>query len=135
MKCYLSALLWKSSVHLFNCSNSKKDKMKLCSQMQSLKLCNTFFPTKFRKVCLNYFCKNISNSTDNKETLKITEGKLSELPPKKIQVEFYPIFFRVAKAPIFSKLKIGCSLKGQLSTCCCKKILLSGTEPDYFGVF
>ena len=69
----------KSLVHLFNCSNSKKDKMKLCSQMQSLKLCNTFFPTKFRKVCLNYFCKNISNSTENKETLKIAEGKLSEL--------------------------------------------------------
>ena len=79
MKCYLSALLWKSSVHLFNCSNSKKDKMKLCSQMQPLKLCNTFFHTKFRKVCLNYFCKNISNSTENKETLKIAEGKLSEL--------------------------------------------------------
>ena len=34
--------------------------------------------------------------------------------PEKIQVEFYPIFFRVAKAPIFSKLKIGCRLKGQL---------------------
>ena len=79
MKCYLSALLWKSSVHLFNCSNSKKDKINLCSQMQSLKLCNTFFPTRFRKVCLNYFCKNISNSTENKETLKIAEGKLSEL--------------------------------------------------------
>ena len=32
--------------------------------------------------------------------------------PEKIQVEFYPIFFRVTKAPIFSKLKIGCRLKG-----------------------
>ena len=70
--------MWKSSVHLFNCSNSKKDKINLCSQMQSLKLCNTFFPTKFRKVCLNYFCKNISNSTENKETLKIAKGKLPE---------------------------------------------------------
>ena len=70
--------MWKSSVRLFNYSNSKKDKMKLCSQMQSLKLCNTFFLTKFRKVCLNYFCKNISNSTENKETFKIAEGKLPE---------------------------------------------------------
>ena len=70
--------MWKSSVRLFNYSNSKKDKMKLCSQMQSLKLCNTFFLTKFRKVCLNYFCKNITNSTKNKETLKIAEGKLYE---------------------------------------------------------
>ena len=35
--------------------------------------------------------------------------------PEKIQVEFYPIFFRVAKALIFSKLKIGCRLKGRLS--------------------
>ena len=33
---------------------------------------------------------------------------------KKIQVEFYP-FFRVDKASIFSKLKIGCSLKGRIT--------------------
>jgi hypothetical protein len=32
--------------------------------------------------------------------------------PEKIQIEFNPIFFRVAKALIFSKLKIGCRLKG-----------------------
>ena len=34
--------------------------------------------------------------------------------PEKIQFEFYPIFFRVPKAPIFSKLKIGCRLRGVL---------------------
>ena len=34
--------------------------------------------------------------------------------PEKTQVEFYPIFFWVAKAPIFSKLKIGCRLKDWL---------------------
>ena len=28
--------------------------------------------------CVNYFCKNISNSTENKETFKIAEGKLPE---------------------------------------------------------
>ena len=38
------------------------------------------------------------------------------LAPWKIQVEFYPIFFRVAKAPIFSKLEIGYRLKGRLSS-------------------
>ena len=38
----------------------------------------------------------------------------SSFHPEKIQVEFYPIFFRVAKAPIFSKLKTGCRLKGQI---------------------
>ena len=46
--------------------------------------------------------------------------------PKKNQVELYPIFFRVAKAPIFSKLKIGCSLKGRLSTCRSKKFCFQG---------
>ena len=34
--------------------------------------------------------------------------------PEKSQVKFYPIFFRVAKTPIFSKLKVGWRLKGRL---------------------
>ena len=33
---------------------------------------------------------------------------------KKNKVKFYPIFYRAAKVPLFSKLKIGCRLKGQL---------------------
>ena len=41
--------------------------------------------------------------------------------PEKIQVELYPIFFMVAKAPIFSKLKIGCRLNGQLCRYCLSK--------------
>ena len=34
---------------------------------------------------------------------------------EKIQVEFCPIFFRLAKAPIFSKSKIGYRLNGRLT--------------------
>ena len=41
--------------------------------------------------------------------------------PEKNQIEFYPIFFRVAKAPIFSKLKIGCRLEGRILCCFCYK--------------
>ena len=33
--------------------------------------------------------------------------------PEKILVEIYPIFFMTEKAPIFSKQKIGCRLKGR----------------------
>ena len=43
---------------------------------------------------------------------------------EKIQVEFYPTFFRVAKAPIFSKLKIGCRLKGRFFKIFCSFVAL-----------
>ena len=58
---------------------------------------------------------------------------------KKIQIEFYPIFLRVAKAPIFLKLNIGCRLKGlvfsMFASCFCGTIQSAGSSRPIVSTF